>query len=190
MKKLTLLEQSVLLGILPLLGLTARAAEAVVAVVGVAAIAVVLSVVAKAIRETISPEFTRPILAALGLGLAYILYAVSPYVLPVGADSGMYVLLLGVSPLVYIGCMGNENAPPMLPAIIRFSVVALVIGVARELIAFGTLFDMQVIPVDAAPYGAANLAPNAFLFIGALIVVARLVKKNGAGDETNEEAAA
>lgn len=190
MKKLTLLEQSVLLGILPLLGLTARAAEAVVAVVGIAAIAVVLSVVAKAIRGTISPEFTRPILAASGLGLAYILYAVGPYVLPVSADSGLYVLLLGVTPLAYIGCMGDEHAPAMVPALVRFSVVALALGVVRELIAFGTLFDLQLVPVDLAPYGAANLAPNAFLFVGALIIVARLINKNGAGEKSNEEAAA
>ena len=188
MKKLTLLEQSVLLGILPLLGLTARVAEALVAVVSVAVITVVLSAVAKAIRGNITPEFTTPILAALGLGLAYIVYAVGPFVLPVSADSALYVLLLGVTPLVYIGCLGNEHSPPMLPALVRFSVVALVLGVVRELIAFGTLLEMQMIPVELAPYGAANLAPNAFLFVGVLIILARLVKKNGG--ETNKEAAA
>lgn len=190
MKKLTLLEQSVLLGILPLLGLTARAAEAVVAVVGVAVISAVLYAVAKVIRGTISPEFTFPILVALGLGLAYIGYAVGPYVLPVSAGAELYVLLLGVTPLAYVGCLGDEHAPAAVPALVSFSVVAVALGVLREIIAFGTLFGIQLIPVDLVPYGAANLAPNAFLFVGALIVVARLVKRNGRSEEATEEAAA
>lgn len=190
MKKLTLLEQSVLLGILPLLGLTARAAEALVAVVGIVVIAVVLKGVAKAMRETVAPEFATPILAAIGLGLAFILYAVGPYVLPLSPGAGLYVLLLGVTPLAYVGCMGNQEAPPMMPALLSFSAVAAVLGVLRELLAFGTLFDLQLIAVDATPYAAAHLAPSAFLFVGALIVVARLLKKEAPAAESTEEAAA
>ena len=96
-------------------------------------------------------------------------------------------------PLIVVNCIilgraeafANKNTvvDSILDAIgmgIGFTFALLLMGIIRELIGFGTLFDIQVFPEALPPMSILGLAPGGFFVYGCIIAVINKVSKGRA----------
>lgn len=160
-------EQVMLLAFLPLLGATAHMSIAVVVAVAGVITTLVVRLVARTVVDRFGESARWTILIATGLTIPYLLTVGVQFVIPLPSVGVMYVYLVGVTPMIYLG-VGTEDATPgITPVLVRYTILVIVFGLVREVFGNGSLFGYAIPWLDGqAPVGI--VATNA----GALLVFA------------------
>ena len=170
--EMTPIEQVLLLAFLPLLGATAHLGAALVAAaIGVVTTLCVLHA-SRVATERFGETSRWTVLVATGIGASHFLTTAAVFLTPVPRVAIPYLYLIGVTPLVYIGVNQPDVSATVVPMLVRFLVLAVGFGAAREILGSGTLlgwwlpmFDGQApVGILASPAGALLLfATAAFL---------------------------
>lgn len=97
--------QVILLGLLLLLGGTVNLGSALIIIVSSVLTAIITRIVFLAGNHYISRNSLWFILLAVGLAVANIFYTLVPVIFPfIASYINIYLLLVGLTPLVYLGC--------------------------------------------------------------------------------------
>ena len=117
-----------------------------------------------------------------------------------GFVPGLYASLGIYIPLIVVNCIilgraesfASKNA--VLPSIFDglgmgfgFTVGLTSIGIVRELLGAGTIFDFQIMPKSYEPISIFILAPGAFLVLAALVALQNRMKRKAASKKENGE---
>ena len=117
-----------------------------------------------------------------------------------GFVPGLYASLGIYIPLIVVNCIilgraesfASKNA--VLPSIFDglgmgfgFTVGLTSIGIVRELLGAGTIFNFQIMPKSYEPISIFILAPGAFLVLAALVALQNKMKRKAASKKENGE---
>lgn len=174
-KNLSILEKVLLAGLLPLLGATNNLQQALVT----AAAAVVISILLKLISGYISQneDYHWYLLIGLGITLGYIFYIALVEIFPqVEVYLNNYFLLLGVSPIVYIGASRKECR--FISYQKDFFLMMILVGSLREILGKGTIFSIQLSQAGFPPLGFVKDFPGAFLIVSIIFLLVELSRKD------------
>lgn len=188
-KNLTILEKVLLMGLLPLLGGTNNLKQAVI----IAVSAVMMSLIIKFISDhfTAEKDFKWYLLIGLGIALSYIFYISIINIFPsLELYVNSYLLLLGVTPLVYVGAGGEEEN--FFAYQKDFFIMMIFVGALRQILGQGMIFGIQFTKAGYPPFGFVEDFPGAFLIVSIIYLMVELSRKdrknndeekNGKGDE-------
>lgn len=103
------------------------------------------------------------------------------------ASLGIYIPLIVVNCIILGRAESYASKNPMLPSVfdgigmgLGFTIGLTSIGLVRELIGAGTIFDIQVMPESYEPVTIFILAPGAFLVLACLVAAQNKFKLNAA----------
>ncbi len=173
------LERSVLLGLIPLLGLTSGLFAAVAGIFSVAACSLVLWIVDRAVRRRAAVEqgyaggVRWTLLGVMGFALSWWMGMLTPFLLPLAEREVTILMLAGLTPLVFHAAVtaGRGKASPL--PYIHFVVLMLIMGIVREVLGRGTLAGFVVFgyvtpsAMFQGPFGA-------FLILGVVVLLVRV----------------
>lgn len=183
-KNLTILEKVLLMGLLPLLGGTNNLYQALI----VAISAILLSIIIKYIAESFNLEYDYKwyILFGLGITLSYIFYITIVNVFPTfEVYINIYLLLLGVTPLIYIGASSTEHH--FFDYQKDFFLLMIMVGALREVLGLGTIFNIQLTKAGFPPFGFVKDFPGAFLIVSIIYLIVELTRKNKVKNSKQEK---
>ena len=175
-------ERTILLGLLPLLGASGQLSVGVSALLTCVVIGVVTRLLNKATVNTLSEAMRWPLLFAVGLAIAFVVYALAGFVLPVSDRILPYVLISGVSPICYYGCAQQVSTKEFGAVLGRFAALILAFGVIREPLGRGTLAGFEVFGGGDVPMSLMSIAPGAFVLTGAVLVLFRALQMKAAAE--------
>lgn len=187
---LTILEKVLLMGLLPLLGGTNNLKQAVI----IAVCAVIISLIIKFISEHFSAEkdFKWFLLIGLGIALSYVFYISTINAFPsFELYVNKYLLLLGVTPLVYVGAGGEKDN--FFAYQKDFFIMMLFVGALRQILGQGMIFGIQLTKAGYPPFGFVEDFPGAFLIVSIIYLMVELSRKDkkenlaGSGDKEGEQ---
>lgn len=160
-------ELVMLMAFLPLLGATSHVATAIIAgIVGVVTTGAVW-LVARTGIEKLGETVRWAILVATGLTVPYVLTAGAQFLVPLPPSSTIYLYLVGVTPMVYLGVRSDERVHAIVPVLVRYILLMVAFALVRELLGHGSLLSYAIPGLDGQP-PIGFLASNA----GALLVFA------------------
>ncbi|MFW6279285.1 MAG: Rnf-Nqr domain containing protein [Bacillota bacterium] len=175
MKNNNILPKLILPGLLPLLGGTTNLGTALVIALSFTVMTVVIRLI-YFVLDRIIPQKPRELLwifvLSLGLGISYSLYILLPELLTFTSDYvNIYLMFLGLTPIVYTGCSKSVKWDSVLATILAFSVFLTLTGVLREFIGQGKILEMELldfslIPIISGPVGAFLVPGLLWLIIG------------------------
>ncbi len=183
-KNLTILEKVLLMGLLPLLGGTNNLYQALI----IALSAILISIIIKYISESFTLEYDYKwyILFGLGITLSYIFYITIVNVFPTSEMYvNIYLLLLGVTPLIYIGASSTEHH--FFDYQKDFFLLMIMVGALREMLGSGTIFAIQLTRPGYPPFGFVKDFPGAFLIVSIIYLIVELTRKNKFKNNKQEE---
>ena len=166
-------ERTVLLGLIPLLGASGQLSVGLAALVACVLIGLSARLLNRATVARISDAMRWPLLFAVGLAVAFVVFALAGFVLPVSERILPYVLISGVSPICYYGCAQQVSAKELGAVLGRFAALMLAFGVIREPLGRGTIAGFEVLGGGDVPMSLLSSAPGAFLLTGAVLVLFR-----------------
>lgn len=181
-KNLTILEKVLLMGLLPLLGGTNNLKQAVI----IAVSAVMISIIIKFISDhfTAEKDFKWYLLIGLGIALSYVFYISIINVLPsLELYVNNYLLLLGVTPLIYVGAGGEEEN--FFSYQKDFFIMMIFVGALRQILGQGMIFGIQLTKAGYPPFGFVEDFPGAFLIVSIIYLMVELSRKDK-GNRINE----
>ncbi len=178
-------EQVLLLGLIPILGGSRNMLTALI----VAVVLILVSLLVRFFSRIMNKENLAGahwiLYISLGISLSYIAYLFSAFSYPeVYQYSGIYILLVGVTPLTYYGCKSNITLTEQLKRYNIFFLTIIVVSFFRELLGFGSLLGISFFEVGFAPLGSFQGAPGAFIILGTLWLLFRLLLTLNIIDET------
>ena len=175
-----MVEQVLLLGLLPILGGSRNLLTAVIVTAVFVLIALLSRMISRIIKIEALADAHWIFLLAFGISIAYICYLATAYLYPeVYQYSGMYILLVGVSPLTYIGCKEEISFSSLWKKINIFFVTILLVAFIRELLGFGSIVGRDLLEVGFAPLSTFQKAPGAFIILGTIWILIRFaIAKN------------
>ena len=107
------------------------------------------------------------------------------YVPSLNASLGIYIPLIVVNCIILGRAESYASKNPVLPSIfdgigmgLGFTVGLTAIGIVRELIGAGKIFDIRVMPESYEPLTIFILAPGAFFVLAGLVALQNKVKNN------------
>ncbi|MGM0603989.1 MAG: hypothetical protein ACQESS_11850 [Bacillota bacterium] len=181
-KNLTILEKVLLMGLLPLLGGTNNLKQAVI----IAVSAVMISIIIKFISDhfTAEKDFKWYLLIGLGIALSYVFYISIINALPsLELYVNNYLLLLGVTPLIYVGAGGEEEN--FFSYQKDFFIMMIFVGALRQILGQGMIFGIQLTKAGYPPFGFVEDFPGAFLIVSIIYLMVELSRKDK-GNRINE----
>lgn len=174
-------ERAVLLGFVPLLGASGQLSVGLAALVTCSIVAVLTRLLNRATAPSIGDAMRWPLLFAVGLAVAFVVFSLAGYVLPVSERILPYVLISGISPICYYGCATRVSGRELGVVLARFGVLILVFGVIREPLGRGTLAGFEVLGGGDVPMSLMSTSPGAFVLTGAVLVLFRALQMKAAG---------
>lgn len=174
-KNLTILEKVMLMGLLPLLGATNNLKQALITAVTAVLIAMLVKFFAKFISER--EDYHWYLLIGVGITLSYIFYiAIIDFFPDLEVFVNSYLLLLGVTPLVYIGASRSEDK--FFAYQKDFFILMVFVGALREILGKGSIFSVQLTAAGYPPLGFVKDFPGAFLIVSIIYLLVELLRKD------------
>jgi len=166
--KLTRMEQSLLLGCLPLLGATAHAGAAVTAILILAVATLFVRVAARTTANRFDAPARCAIVAAVAFAIAYAITVLAGFMMAVPANATPWLLATGLTPLVFCHVSDHMPAPVCRGHLQRVCVLTLIFGLIREPLGSGTLFGDVLWQGGIIPFGLLGSSAGAFFLLGAV----------------------
>ena len=174
-KNLTILEKVMLMGLLPLLGATNSLKQALITAVGAVLIALLIKFFARFISER--KDYNWYLLIGVGITLSYIFYIAIIDIFPnFEVFINNYLLLLGVTPLIYIGASKSEDE--FFSYQKDFFILMIFVGSLREVLGKGSIFSLQLTAAGYPPLGFVKDFPGAFLIVSIIYLLVELLRKD------------
>ena len=174
-KNLTILEKVMLMGLLPLLGATNNLQQALITALSAVMIAVLVKFLAKFISER--KDYHWYLLIGVGITLSYIFYITIIDIFPnLEIYVNNYLLLLGVTPLIYIGASSVRD--DFFSYQKDFFILMVFVGALREILGRGTIFSLELTAAGYPPLGFVKDFPGAFLIVSIIYLLVELFRKD------------
>lgn len=173
----------VLAALAPIIGGAVGALEALVLVAATVVVMIVVGAIVLAVRPLVGIWGALAVSAFVAVALATIFSLYLDVNAPeLAAALGVFVPLIAVNPLVLRQALLVELDAPgslyarSLAAAVELVILAVAIGVVREIFADGTIFGAAIGDVGADAFGAPAFA---LFFAGLLVAAFRAVRKEG-----------
>ena len=174
-KNLTILEKVMLMGLLPLLGATNNLKQALITAISAVLISLLIKFFARFITER--EDYHWYLLIGVGITLSYVFYIAVIDIFPeLEIYVNNYLLLLGVTPLIYIGASRSENE--FFAYQKDFFILMIFVGALRELLGRGSIFSIQLTAAGYPPLGFVKDFPGAFLIVSIIYLLVELSRKD------------
>jgi electron transport complex protein RnfE len=174
-KNLTILEKVMLMGLLPLLGATNSLKQALITAVSAVLIAVLIKLFAKLISKR--EDYHWYLLVGIGITLSYVFYIGIIDLFPqFELYMNNYLLLLGVTPLIYLGAAESELS--FFAYQKDFFILMVFVGALREVLGHGTIFSINITAAGYPPLGFVKDFPGAFLIVSIIYLLVELLRKD------------
>lgn len=171
-----MIEQVLFLGIIPILGGSRNIQTAIIMTIILIFVAITLRIVSSIINIKNLEGAHWILFLAIGISLSYSAYLFSAYLYPeIFQYSGMYFILIGVTPLTYYGCKLNVKLIDLWKRINIFFILIILVGFFRELIGFGSILGRSFFEVGFAPLSTLQGAPGAFIILGIIWLIIRWI---------------
>lgn len=172
------------LGMCPTLAVTTSATNAVGMGLTTTAVLICSNAVIALLRKCIPSKVRIPafvvIIASFVTMMDLLLQA---YIPDLHAQLGLFIPLIVVNCLILARAEAYASKNKVIPSLfdgigmgLGFTVGLTVIGIVREILGAGTLFEMQVMPASYQPATIMILAPGAFFTLGILMALLNHMK--------------
>lgn len=175
-----------MLGMCPTLAVTSSAINGLGMGLSTTVVLVLSNLLISAFRKVIPNGVRMPayivIVASLVTVVQFMMQAYTPSL----SDSlGVYIPLIVVNCIILGRAESYASKNPVIPSIfdgigmgLGFTVGLTSIGIVRELIGSGKIFNMQILPDSYEPFTIFILAPGAFFVLACLVALQNKVKNN------------
>ena len=175
-----------MLGMCPTLAVTTSAINGLGMGLTTTAVLVLSNVFISLLRKVIPDKVRIPAFIVIVASFVTIVQFLMEGFVPSLYDSlGLYIPLIVVNCIILGRAESYASKNPVIPSIfdgigmgLGFTVGLTSIGIVRELIGSGKIFNMQILPDSYEPFTIFILAPGAFFVLACLVALQNKVKNN------------
>ena len=175
-----------MLGMCPTLAVTTSAINGIGMGLSTTAVLIMSNMMISMLRKIIPDSVRMPAFIVIVASFVTIVDFLMEGFVPSLYDSlGLYIPLIVVNCIILGRAESYASKNPVLPSIfdgigmgLGFTVGLTAIGIVRELIGSGKIFNMQILPDSYEPFTIFILAPGAFFVLACLVALQNKVKNN------------
>lgn len=175
-----------MLGMCPTLAVTTSAINGIGMGLSTTAVLIMSNMMISMLRKIIPDSVRMPAFIVIVASFVTIVDFLMEGFVPSLYDSlGLYIPLIVVNCIILGRAESYASKNPVIPSIfdgigmgLGFTVGLTSIGIVRELIGSGKIFNMQILPDSYEPFTIFILAPGAFFVLACLIALQNKVKNN------------
>ena len=175
-----------MLGMCPTLAVTTSAINGIGMGLSTTAVLIMSNMMISMLRKIIPDSVRMPAFIVIVASFVTIVDFLMEGFVPSLYDSlGLYIPLIVVNCIILGRAESYASKNPVIPSIfdgigmgIGFTVGLTSIGIVRELIGSGKIFNMQILPDSYEPFTIFILAPGAFFVLACLVALQNKVKNN------------
>ena len=175
-----------MLGMCPTLAVTTSAINGIGMGLSTTAVLIMSNMMISMLRKIIPDSVRMPAFIVIVASFVTIVDFLMEGFVPSLYDSlGLYIPLIVVNCIILGRAESYASKNPVIPSIfdgigmgLGFTVGLTSIGIVRELIGSGKIFNMQILPDSYDPFTIFILAPGAFFVLACLVALQNKVKNN------------
>ena len=175
-----------MLGMCPTLAVTTSAINGIGMGLSTTAVLIMSNMMISMLRKIIPDSVRMPAFIVIVASFVTIVDFLMEGFVPSLYDSlGLYIPLIVVNCIILGRAESYASKNPVVPSIfdgigmgLGFTVGLTSIGIVRELIGSGKIFNMQILPDSYEPFTIFILAPGAFFVLACLVALQNKVKNN------------
>ena len=175
-----------MLGMCPTLAVTTSAINGIGMGLSTTAVLIMSNMMISMLRKIIPDSVRMPAFIVIVASFVTIVDFLMEGFVPSLYDSlGLYIPLIVVNYIILGRAESYASKNPVIPSIfdgigmgLGFTVGLTSIGIVRELIGSGKIFNMQILPDSYEPFTIFILAPGAFFVLACLVALQNKVKNN------------
>lgn len=175
-----------MLGMCPTLAVTTSAINGIGMGLSTTAVLIMSNMMISMLRKIIPDSVRMPAFIVIVASFVTIVDFLMEGFVPSLYDSlGLYISLIVVNCIILGRAESYASKNPVIPSIfdgigmgLGFTVGLTSIGIVRELIGSGKIFNMQILPDSYEPFTIFILAPGAFFVLACLVALQNKVKNN------------
>ena len=175
-----------MLGMCPTLAVTTSAINGIGMGLSTTAVLIMSNMMISMLRKIIPDSVRMPAFIVIVASFVTIVDFLMEGFVPSLYDSlGLYIPLIVVNCIILGRAESYASKNPVIPSIfdgigmgLGFTVGLTSIGIVRELIGSGKIFNMQILPDSYEPFTIFILAPGAFFVLACLVALQSKVKNN------------
>ena len=175
-----------MLGMCPTLAVTTSAINGIGMGLSTTAVLIMSNMMISMLRKIIPDSVRMPAFIVIVASFVTIVDFLMEGFVPSLYDSlGVYIPLIVVNCIILGRAESYASKNPVIPSIfdgigmgLGFTVGLTSIGIVRELIGSGKIFNMQILPDSYEPFTIFILAPGAFFVLACLVALQNKVKNN------------
>ena len=175
-----------MLGMCPTLAVTTSAINGIGMGLSTTAVLIMSNMMISMLRRIIPDSVRMPAFIVIVASFVTIVDFLMEGFVPSLYDSlGLYIPLIVVNCIILGRAESYASKNPVIPSIfdgigmgLGFTVGLTSIGIVRELIGSGKIFNMQILPDSYEPFTIFILAPGAFFVLACLVALQNKVKNN------------
>lgn len=175
-----------MLGMCPTLAVTTSAINGIGMGLSTTAVLIMSNMMISMLRKIIPDSVRMPAFIVIVASFVTIVDFLMEGFVPSLYDSlGLYIPLIVVNCIILGRADSYASKNPVIPSIfdgigmgLGFTVGLTSIGIVRELIGSGKIFNMQILPDSYEPFTIFILAPGAFFVLACLVALQNKVKNN------------
>ena len=175
-----------MLGMCPTLAVTTSAINGIGMGLSTTAVLIMSNMMISMLRKIIPDSVRMPAFIVIVASFVTIVDFLMEGFVPSLYDSlGLYIPLIVVNCIILGRAESYASKNPVIPSIfdgigmgLGFTVGLTSIGIVRELIGSGKIFNMQILPDSYEPFTIFILAPGAFFVLSCLVALQNKVKNN------------
>ena len=175
-----------MLGMCPTLAVTTSAINGIGMGLSTTAVLIMSNMMISMLRKIIPDSVRMPAFIVVVASFVTIVQFLMEGFVPSLYDSlGLYIPLIVVNCIILGRAESYASKNPVIPSIfdgigmgLGFTVGLTSIGIVRELIGSGKIFNMQILPDSYEPFTIFILAPGAFFVLACLVALQNKVKNN------------
>ena len=175
-----------MLGMCPTLAVTTSAINGIGMGLSTTAVLIMSNMMISMLRKIIPDSVRMPAFIVIVASFVTIVDFLMEGFVPSLYDSlGLYIPLIVVNCIILGRAESYASKNPVIPSIfdgigmgLGFTVCLTSIGIVRELIGSGKIFNMQILPDSYEPFTIFILAPGAFFVLACLVALQNKVKNN------------
>ena len=175
-----------MLGMCPTLAVTTSAINGIGMGLSTTAVLIMSNMMISMLRKIIPDSVRMPAFIVIVASFVTIVDFLMEGFVPSLYDSlGLYIPLIVVNCIILGRAESYASKNPVIPSIfdgigmgLGFTVGLTSIGIVRELVGSGKIFNMQILPDSYEPFTIFILAPGAFFVLACLVALQNKVKNN------------